>query len=166
MNYKQLQKLNEIIENLKSLPNSDENIQFVLDLADKSMKAETLEELMRNGNTTEGPSEQNQDEQAKFGLKFTNEEIRQMPKTFKKEFRAEGCTARIRKRPCGKETFTYEIRYRRNGYNITITDKNLEKGKRRFIEALKMAEESKELRKYSLYVQCLCQLLFSKVSDT
>ena len=143
MTYKELQKINEIIETLKATPNADENIQFVLDLADKSMKAETLEELMRNGNTTEGPSEQNQDEQAKFGLKFTNEEIRQMPKTFKKEFRAEGCTARIRKRPCGKETFTYEIRYRRNGYNITITDKNLEKGKRRFIEALKMAEEAK-----------------------
>ncbi|MBQ8658072.1 MAG: hypothetical protein IJ506_02970 [Clostridia bacterium] len=115
-----------------------------MDLADKSIKAETLEDLMRNGNTTGQPSEQKQDEQAKVGLKFTNEEIRQMPKTFKKEFRAEGCTAHIRKRPCGKETFTYEIRYRRNGYNITITDKNLENGKRRFIEALKMAEETKQ----------------------
>ena len=66
-----------------------------------------------------------------------------MPKTFKKEFRVEGCTARIRKRQTGKNSYTYEIRYRRNGYNITITDKNLENGKRRFLEALKMAEETR-----------------------
>jgi hypothetical protein len=142
LNYKELQKLNEIIERLKATPNADENIQFVLDLADCAVKIETLEELMRNGNTTKQTSKQKQDEQAKFGLHFTNEEIRQMPKTFRKEFRAEGCTAHIRKRSCGKQTFTYEIRYRRNGYNITITDKNLEKGKQRFIEALKTAEKS------------------------
>ena len=48
MNYKELQKLNEIIENLKSHPNSDENIQFVLDLADKSMQTTTLEKLIHN----------------------------------------------------------------------------------------------------------------------
>ena len=46
MNYKQLQKLNEIIETLKATPNSDENIQFVLDLADKSVNIETLESLI------------------------------------------------------------------------------------------------------------------------
>lgn len=63
-----------------------------------------------------------------------------MPKTFKKEFRVEGCTARIRKRQTGKNSYTYEIRYRRNGYNITITDKNLENGKRRFLDALKTAK--------------------------
>ena len=50
MNYKELQKLNEIIENLKSHPNSDENIQFVLDLADKSMQTETLKTLIQNQN--------------------------------------------------------------------------------------------------------------------
>ena len=63
-----------------------------------------------------------------------------MPKTFKKEFRVEGCTARIRKRQTGRNSYTYEIRYRRNGYNITITDKNLENGKSRFLAALKTAK--------------------------
>ena len=144
MNYKGLQKLNEIIEVLKAHPNLDENIQFVLALADESIKAETLEKLIQRQGTTGIPFEQEQEKQAKFGLKFTNEEIRQMPKTFRKEFRVEGCTAHVRKRPCGKDTFTYEIRYRRNGYNITITDKNLEKGKRRFIQALKEADEVKQ----------------------
>ena len=62
MNYKELQKLNEIIERLKATPNADENIQFVLDLADCAVKIETLEELMRNGNTTKQTSKQKQDE--------------------------------------------------------------------------------------------------------
>ena len=50
MNYRELQKLNEIIENLKAHPNSDENIQFVLDLANKSMQIETLKTLIHNEN--------------------------------------------------------------------------------------------------------------------
>ena len=141
MKYKELEKLNEIIERLKASPNSDENIQFVLRLADESVKAETLEKLIQSGQETIlTPFNEEQDKQAKFGLKFTTKEIDQMPKTFKKEFRVEGCTARIRKRQTGKNSYTYEIRYRRNGYNITITDKNLEKGKSRFLAALKTAK--------------------------
>lgn len=141
MNYKELERLNEIIQKLKSQSNADENIQFVLRLADESVKAETLQELIKNGQSTAlMPCNEEQDNQAKFGLKFTTKEIDQMPKTFKKEFRAEGCTARIRKRQTGKNSYTYEIRYRRNGYNITITDKNLENGKQRFLAALKTAK--------------------------
>ena len=48
MKYKELQKLNEIIENLKAHPNADENIQFVLDLADNSVQIETLRRLIKN----------------------------------------------------------------------------------------------------------------------
>ena len=118
-------ELNEIIETLKSQPNSDENIQFVLDLADKSVKIETLENLIQNGNTTAMPSKPQQDEQANFGLKFTNEEIRQMPKTFKKEFRIDGCSCKLRLRQSGKQTRTYELRYRRNGYNISACGKKI-----------------------------------------
>ena len=141
MKYKDLETLNKIIDNLKSQPNADENIQFVLRLADESVKAETLQELIQSGQSTAlTPPNDKQDKEAKFGLTFTTKEIDQMPKTFKKEFRAEGCTARIRKRQTGKNSYTYEIRYRRNGYNITITDKNLESGKRRFLEALKTAK--------------------------
>jgi integrase len=141
LNYKELEKLNEIIEKLKASPKSDENIQFILSLADNTVKAETLEGLIQNGQTKVEKSTLNeQDKQAKFGLQFTTKEIDQMPKTFKKEFRAEGCTARIRKRQTGKNSYTYEIRYRRNGYNITITDKNLENGKNRFLAALKTAK--------------------------
>ena len=72
---------------------------------------------------------------------FTQKEIDKMPKAFKREFRAEGCTIRISRRQVSKNGFTYEIRYRRNGYNVYISDKNLERGKQRFIEKLKTAQK-------------------------
>lgn len=57
-------------------------------------------------------------------LTFTQEEINKMPKAFKKEFRTDGCTARIYKRKSGKSDFLYDIKYRRNGYNVVVTDAN------------------------------------------
>lgn len=73
-------------------------------------------------------------------LKFTEKEISKMPKTFRKEFRTQGCTAHIRKRTDGRYVCSYEIRYRRNGYNISVSAKTIEQAKIRFIEALKTAD--------------------------
>ena len=79
-------------------------------------------------------------ETAAWFLKFTEKEISKMPKSFKKEFRTDGCTARITKRRSGKNTFIYEIRYRRNGYNVSASSKDLAEAKKKFIEALKTAQ--------------------------
>ncbi len=68
-------------------------------------------------------------------IKFTKEEIESMSKTFKKEFIANGCAGRIIKRPSGKNGVYYEIRYRRNGYNISVSNKSLAKAKELFIVA-------------------------------
>lgn len=70
-------------------------------------------------------------------IKFTKEEIDMMSKTFKKEFIANGCVAHIIKRPSGKNSFYYEIRYRRNGYGITVGNKDLPTAKKLFIEKTK-----------------------------
>ena len=70
-------------------------------------------------------------------IKFTKEEIDMMSKTFKKEFIANGCVAHIIKRPSGKNGFYYEIRYRRNGYVITVGNKDLSTAKKLFIEKTK-----------------------------
>lgn len=142
MNYKELQRLNEIIETLNKSSNADENIQFVLKLAEQSITTETLRNLIEKDE--ELPLRKQEDKQAKFNLLFTNKEIKKMPKTFKKEFRAEGCTARVRKRPCGKDTFTYEIRYRRNGYNVSACGKTKEEAKENFIKKLKTARPIKQ----------------------
>lgn len=77
-------------------------------------------------------------------LKFTEKEIMPLSKTFKREFRAQGCTAHIRKRSDGRYNCSYEIRYNRNGYNISASATTLEKAKERFIEKLILADKEKE----------------------
>ena len=56
--------------------------------------------------------------------------------SYKQEFRIQGCTAHIRKRPSGKNTFSYQIRYRRNGYNVSASGKTIEEAKEKFLEKL------------------------------
>lgn len=58
-----------------------------------------------------------------------------MAKSFKKEFIANGLVAHVIKRASGKNGFYYEIRYRRNGYNITVSHTDLKKAKEKFIAA-------------------------------
>lgn len=69
-------------------------------------------------------------------LKFTHKEISSsnMAKTFKKEFIANGLSARIIKRESGKNSFCYEIRYRRNGYDIESSSTDLDEAKKKFLQ--------------------------------
>lgn len=76
-------------------------------------------------------------------LRFTNEEILKMPKTFKREFRIRGGYAHIRKRSDDRYNESYEIRYRKNGYNISASGRTIEIAKANFLEKLKVAESQK-----------------------
>ena len=58
-----------------------------------------------------------------------------MSKTFKKEFISNGCLGRIIQRPSGKNGVYYEIRYRRNGYNVSVCNKDINKAKELFVIA-------------------------------
>ncbi|MBQ8658084.1 MAG: hypothetical protein IJ506_03030 [Clostridia bacterium] len=147
MNYKQLQKLNEIIETLKAHPNSDENIQFVLELADNSVQTETLKTLIEEGKLvpTSKAQEQLKAEQSvpddkKQGIivDFTKQEIQKMPNNFKKVYKKEGRNIYAHAHKSGKATFTWEIRYRRNGYDISVCGKTIEIVKKKFLEKLEV----------------------------
>lgn len=76
-------------------------------------------------------------------LKFNEKEILKMPKTFRREFRIEGCVTHIRKRSDGRYKCSYEIRYRRNGYNISVSATTIEEAKKRFIEKLNNPQSPK-----------------------
>ena len=67
-------------------------------------------------------------------LKFTEKEILEMSKTFKKEFIANGLVAHVIKKESGKHSYCYEIRYRSNGYNIIASSTDLAEAKRKFLE--------------------------------
>ena len=78
-------------------------------------------------------------------LKFTNEEISRMPKLFRKYFRAEGCTVFYRKRVRGIRSCSYEARYRRHGYPISVSSTDLKQLKQRFIQALHEADLKEQI---------------------
>lgn len=80
-------------------------------------------------------------------LNFTNKEISKMPKAFRHTFIAEGKIICYRKRKRGKVSCSYEARYRRHGYNISISSTNLIDLKHKFIEALHAAERGETLTK-------------------
>ena len=146
MTYKELQKLNEIIETLKATPNADENIQFVLDLADNSMKKETLERLISSGRLIPVSQEQPKaveieisalsDKKQGICVNFNQQEMRQMPNNFKKVYKKDGRNIYAHAHKSGKDTFTWEIRYRRNGYDISVCGKTIEIVKKKFLEKL------------------------------
>ena len=128
MNY---QQLNEILDIFKDIPDAgrrDKAVQLMLQTASDSITLERLQSI-----TSFDGKEQDNEE---VFWKFSAKEISSMPKTFRKEFRTEGCTAHVRKRRSGKNNWNYEIRYRRNGYNITVSSNYLDEAKRKFIEKL------------------------------
>ncbi len=113
---------------LANQPNSEEKIKLL------------LASLFTANKKTDFNEQKNTETSVSSKLFFTQKEISLMPKTFKKEFRTDGCTAHVRKRKCGKNSYTYDIRYNRNGYSICVTNKNLETAKQLFIEKLKTAK--------------------------
>ncbi len=134
MRTSEIAKILDFIERLPASPENDEVAAAVMRLAADSAVLQTLKShaAIRD--------EDNSDETNSI-IKFTSKELLQMPKAFRKEFRADGCTAHVQKRKSGKKGVLYEIRYRRNGYNISVSSVSLEEAKRKFIEALKTAEK-------------------------
>ena len=124
-------ELKKLLDTLQYIPDEnkrDEATQLMLKSASESITLERLKKI-----TSFDSREQDNEE---VFWKFSAKEISSMPKTFRKEFRTEGCTAHVRKRRSGKNNWNYEIRYRRNGYNITVSSNYLDEAKRKFIEKL------------------------------
>ena len=117
------------IKKLAAYPDANERIELYLDSLFATQPQKDTFNVQENKKTMVSSI-----------LQFTQKEINQMPKTFKKEFRTNGCTAHVRRRKTSKNCYLYDIRYRRNGYNILVTNKDLETAKRLFIEKLKTAK--------------------------
>lgn len=86
----------------------------------------------------------NETENENIPIIFTNKELSIMPLQFRKEYRIDGSVVRCRKRPTGQNKYTYEMRYRRDGYNVTATAKNLEECKAKFLQKLKEADKQQK----------------------
>lgn len=69
-------------------------------------------------------------------LKFTKKEILKMPKKFRQTFSVSGYTAHVRRRKSGAKTWNYEVRFRRDGYNVCVSSNRLEQAKQKFIDRI------------------------------
>lgn len=129
MTYKQLQEITEILKDIPDSQRRDKAVQLMLQSAADTNTPEVVNKLIEKRNNGKKTSS------AK--IKFTKKEIESMSKTFKREFIANGMAAHIIERPSGKRGVFYEIRYRRNGYDIAVSNKELKTAKAMFIEATK-----------------------------
>ena len=135
------QELKQLLDALKYVPDEDrrdELIQLMLKSASESITLERLKAITAKDN---GHKPEDKSDNEEVFWRFSAKELSLMPKTFRKEFRTQGCTAHVRKRRSGKHGWNYEIRYRRNGYNITASANNLDQAKHKFIEMLGRAEK-------------------------
>lgn len=133
------EQLKEILKTIREIPKSDdEKALAVLQAAADSI---TLDKLVTLTNNKDDQLKRQSGVKAQ-GISFSEEEIRKMPKTFRKEFRVEGCTAHVHKIRSGKRNWCYVIRYRRNGYNISASSTDLAEAKRKFIEKLHEADRN------------------------
>jgi hypothetical protein len=73
-------------------------------------------------------------------VKFTDKEISQMPKNIQRLIIIDKKRCRLRTRQSGKNSITYQIRFRRDGYEINANGKTIELAKQNFIEKSKTAK--------------------------
>ena len=142
----QHQNLKQLLQFLATTPNGDKYMQFVLHLAEQSVTAETLQSLIHSGkqiNTMEDSQGATTETTNSNTIIFTQKEIKNMATTFKKVFIANGLCAHVLKKPSGKNSYCYEIRYRANGYDIRVSSTDLQKAKEKFLHKTKPSEIDK-----------------------
>ena len=123
------------IKKLASFPDAEDRISLYLD---------SLFATLPQKDTFNEP-ENSKSKAVSSLLHFTYKEIKNMATTFKKVFIANGLCAHVLKKPSGKNSYCYEIRYRSNGYDIRAYSTDLTKAKELFI-AKTTAQEIEKYR--------------------
>ena len=120
------------IATLANQPNSQEKIKLLLTSLLASNK-KTDFNIEKNTNFTP----------VSTVITFTQKEISNMDKDFKKILILNGLVARVRTRPSGKQKFLYEIRFRAHGYSIIVCSASLKEAKEKFLAKTKPNEIDK-----------------------
>ncbi len=114
----------------------------------------TSREFWQNGGRTlpdggELPAEKEEKEERKGVFKITDEEIKKMSKTIKGKFFTKGFAVCWRRRPSGKNGYTYQVRFQRGEYNIQFHEKRKDDLKPRFLQELRKQTENPPQKKQS-----------------
>lgn len=164
MKYKDLQDILYIMKELPDEKQRDKAIRLILQTANESITFDVLQSLLsrQEGKECDKINPGNDT----ISLKFTNKEINQMPERFRKDFIIQDKIVKCRRRKSGKKTINYEIRYRRDGLNVSACSNNLEAAKEKFIQALLIAERknAEELARKLAETQALVEAQTNKAN--
>ena len=141
MTDKELKKVLAGIQQIPGESERDEVTQIVLKAAAESITLETLKKI------TAQPKKQEKQEQSGGSVKFTKKEIEQMPEYFKRCIVIDEMMVSYRITYQGY----YQVRYRRDGYNIEVAAKDLMTAKNRFLKKLAETDKKISLKNYPLF---------------
>ena len=79
-------------------------------------------------------------------VEFTPKEILQMPKLIQRLIVLDKKRCRLRTRASGENSTTYQIRYRRDGYDVTACGKTIELAKANFLNKIKKAKPKPKIK--------------------
>ncbi len=137
-------ELKKVLAGIQQIPNEserDEVTQIVLKAAAESITLETLKKITANTKKEE------KKEQSGGSVKFTKKEIEQMPEYFKRCIVIDEMMISYRITYQGY----YQVRYRRDGYNIEVAAKDLMTAKHRFLKKLAETDKKISLKNYPLF---------------
>ncbi|MBQ8659153.1 MAG: tyrosine-type recombinase/integrase family protein [Clostridia bacterium] len=139
MKYKELQEILDILEEIPNERKRDKATRLILQAANESITYELIQDLLSRDNK---PSQEQTIKRRDDTIfwKLTNKEIQKMPTRFQKEIIIQDKIVKVRRRKSGKHTTNYEIRYRRDGFNVTASSTDLEIAKEKFAQALRIAD--------------------------
>lgn len=131
MNYTNIEELLKLIKDIPDSGNRDKVLQLYLQTSLNNIEKDIPYR----------PSDEEDEQRSVTGyLEFTKKELSTIPMRFRKEFMINDRLVKCRKRKSGKKTVSYEIRYRKHGYNIAVSSTDLDTAVEKFIEVLKTAD--------------------------
>lgn len=130
-------ELKKVLDGIRRIPNESEReavTQIVLKAAAESITLETLKQVT---NTNQCKNSENTSREK---LKFSKTEIEKLPPALQKLLEKCGRNVACRTTEHG----LYQARFRRNGYNVEVADKNFSALKEKFLQKLIAADNKKD----------------------
>ena len=116
---------------------------------------------MRNGDALQLNLNERDNVMAENGyVEFNEKEIYSMPKNIKRIIIMQKLRCRLRTRTSGKNSFVYEIRLRKDGYNISACGKTIDLAKLNFLTKLKTAQVKDEAQSSSTSLSAFATYYF------
>lgn len=139
MNDQEMQVIETVLEMLHGL----------IGRADASRDFRPILQIFTGGKVAEAADlpPGNSEEEKEGIVKFTDKEIKSMPITLQRIIRVGRFNVHVRKRETSYNKFTYELRYRRDGFCIEACGKTKEIAKANFLKKARVAVAAKKQQK-------------------